>query len=149
MVSKIDHLGVLVEDIEANRELFELLGLEIGAIEHVPTFDVDIAFIAVSGTLVELVEPVTDDSQLAADLESTRWQALLHHVAYRVEDIDARLTALRESGVALADPAPRRGAGGAKVAFLDRRAANGVRIELVERDGGTQFPGSDHGCGRP
>ena len=109
MVSKIDHLGVLVEDIEANRELFELLGLEIGAIEHVPAFGVDIAFIDVGETLVKLVEPVADDSQLVDDLESTRWTALLHHVAYRVEDIDAQLTALRGSGIALADSSPVKG----------------------------------------
>jgi len=145
MVSGIDHLGILVNDIEANRELFELLGLEIGAIEHVPAFGVDIAFIRVGETLVELVEPVAGDSELVDDLESTQWTALLHHVAYRVDDIDAQLTALREAGVALADPSPRQGAGGARVAFLDQQAANGVRIELVERSGDVELTGGDHG----
>lgn len=144
MVSRIDHLGILVEDIEANRELFELLGLEIGAIEHVPAFGVDIALIRVGKTLVELVEPVSGGSSLADDLEATQWTALLHHVAYRVNDIDAQLTALREAGVALADPSPRRGAGGARVAFLDRQAANGVRIELVERSGDVELTSGDH-----
>lgn len=135
MVSKIDHLGVLVDDIDANRELVELLGLEIGAVEHVPDFGVDIAFIRVGESLVELVEPVDRHSALAADLEVMEQTALLHHVAYRVDDIDAQLATLRGAGVPLADDEPRPGAGGSRVAFLRREAANGVRIELVERDG--------------
>lgn len=133
MITKIDHLGVLVEDIDANEALFELLGLEIGAVEHVPAFGVDIAFIRVGESLVELVEPVDRDTGIAADLRATDDDALLHHVAYRVEDIDARLETLRAADVPLADEKPRTGAGGARVAFLDSRAANGVRIELVER----------------
>jgi methylmalonyl-CoA epimerase len=135
MVSKIDHLGVLVDDIDANRELFELLGLGIGAIEHVPSFGVDIAFISVGESLVELVEPVDRNSALAADLEAMEQTALLHHVAYRVDDIDDQLATLRDAGVPLADDEPRPGAGGSRVAFLEREAANGVRVELVEREG--------------
>jgi len=135
MVSKIDHLGLLVDDIDANTDLFELLGLDVGAIEHVPAFGVDIAFIRVGESLVELVEPVERDSEIAADLAAAERSAVLHHVAFRVRDIDAQLSTLRAAGVALADETPRRGAGGSRVAFLDRRAANGVRVELVERDG--------------
>jgi methylmalonyl-CoA epimerase len=134
MVSKIDHLGILVDDIDANTGLFELLGLRVGAVEHVPAFGVDIAFIRVGESLVELVEPVDDDSEIARDLETTQKSALIHHVAFRVDDIKAQLAKLRGAGVALADEEPRQGAGGASVAFLDRHAGNGVRIELVERE---------------
>lgn len=135
MVSKIDHLGILVDDIDANRELFDRLGLAIGDVERVPEFGVDIAFIRVGESLVELVEPVDRDSEIAADLDATGHGALLHHVAFRVDDIQTQLGELRDAGVALADGEPRQGAGEAKVAFLERRAANGVRIELVEREG--------------
>lgn len=134
MVSKIDHIGVLVDDIDANKDLFELLGLGVGTVERVPAFGVDIAFISVGESLVELVEPTDRDSDIAADLEAAAGTALLHHVAFRVDDIDAQLARLRAAGVPLADEEPRRGAGGSKVAFLDREAANGVRIELVERE---------------
>lgn len=134
MLSKIDHVGILVEDIDANAALFDLLGLEIGAVERVPAFGVDIAFIRVGESLVELVEPVDRESTIAADLDTTDQAALLHHVAYRVDDIEAQLAKLRAAGIELADEEPRQGAGGASVAFLERQAANGVRIELVERD---------------
>ncbi|MDR9382484.1 MAG: VOC family protein [Natronomonas sp.] len=134
MVSKIDHLGVLVDDIERNRTLFDQLGLEVGAIERVPSFGVEIAFIEVGESLVELVEPVDPDSDIATDLEAAERTAMLHHIAFRVDDLDARLAELRRAGVALADETPRQGAGDASVAFLERRAANGVRVELVERE---------------
>lgn len=134
MVSKIDHLGVLVDDIDQNRALYEHLGLEVGTVERVPSFGVEIAFIRVGESLVELVEPIDLDTSLAADLEVTARTSVLHHVAFRVDDLAAQLAELRRAGVALADDTPRQGAGDAAVAFLERRAANGVRVELVERD---------------
>ncbi|QFU84252.1 VOC family protein [Natronorubrum aibiense] len=134
MVSKIDHLGILVDDIEQNRVLFKQLGLEVGAIEEVPSFGVEIAFIRVGESLVELVEPVDPTTDLVADLEAADQTAMLHHIAFRVDDLESQLAELRSAGVALADETPRQGAGDASVAFLERQAANGVRIELVERE---------------
>ncbi|MGM0389663.1 MAG: VOC family protein [Natrinema limicola] len=134
MVSKIDHLGILVDDIDHNRSLFERLGLEVGAVERVPAFGVEIAFIRVGESLVELVEPVGPTTDLAADLEAAGREAMLHHLAFCVDDLESQLAELRRAGVALADETPRQGAGDASVAFLERRAANGVRIELVERE---------------
>ncbi len=134
MISKIDHVGILVDDVAANTALFEHLGLEIGSIERVPEFGVEIAFIRVGESLVELVEPVDRSSVIASDLERADGTALLHHVAFRVDDIETALAELRRSGVTLADNEPRSGAGGAEVAFLDREEANGIHIELVERD---------------
>lgn len=133
MISQIDHLGVLVADIDANVDLFELLGLSVGAIEHVDAFGVDIAFIRVGESLVELVEPVDDTSPLAGDLRAADRPAFLHHIAFRVDDIEAELTSLMAHGVPLVDEEPRPGAGDARVAFLDPQAANGVSVELVER----------------
>lgn len=140
MVSKIDHIGVLVADIDANRRLFELLGLDVGTVEHVSTFGVDIAFIGVGESLVELVEPTDRETDIAADLDAAARSALLHHVAFRVDDIEEQLRSLRAAGVPLADEEPRRGAGGSKVAFLAREAAHGVRIELVEREADIAVP---------
>lgn len=60
MVSKIDHLAILVDDIDQNRSLFERLGLEVGAVERVPEFGVEIVFIRTGESLVELVEREAD-----------------------------------------------------------------------------------------
>lgn len=134
MINKIDHIGILVEDIDANTSLFDLLGLEIGTVEHVPEFGVDIAFIRIGESLIELIEPVEKGSSIAADLQAVDDDAFIHHIAYRVDNIEAQLDALRAEGVPLADEEPQQGAGNSRVAFLAQRAANGVRIELVERE---------------
>lgn len=130
-VDSVDHLGVLVGDVDEAATVYEALGLSVGAVERVPDFGVRIAFIRAGESLVELVEP-EPGTDLVADLPD-RWGATLHHVAFRVADVESQLDALREAGVPLADEEPRPGAGDASVAFLDRRAGNGVRIELVER----------------
>jgi methylmalonyl-CoA/ethylmalonyl-CoA epimerase len=56
----------------------------------------------------------------------------LHHVAYRVEDIDRTLASLKERDVDLIDTEPRVGIWGSRVAFLHPRATGGVLTELVE-----------------
>ena len=57
----------------------------------------------------------------------------IHHVAFRVENIEEALEELKEKGIKLIDEKPRKGAGGAKIAFLHPKATNGVLVELCER----------------
>jgi methylmalonyl-CoA/ethylmalonyl-CoA epimerase len=133
MLTQIDHIGILVDDIGDNTALFEVLGLPVGGIERVEEFGVDIAFIRVGESLVELIEPLNKASPIAKEIDAADTPAFIHHVAFRVDDIEAELGALAAQGIPLADERPRPGAGDARVAFLEARAGNGVRIELVER----------------
>lgn len=125
MLSRIDHIGITVDDIDRNVDIWEALGLDIGVIETVDDFNVKIAFIRIDSTLVELVEPLDEDIP-----ENT---AALDHIAFAVDDIRAVLDSLKDQGIPLADEEPRPGAGESEVAFLQERAANGVLLELVER----------------
>lgn len=134
MVEKLDHIGILVEDIELSRNTYEQLGVEVVKTERVPEFDVEIAFMSTGTELIELVEPLSPDNEFTQLLKEYDQSGLLHHIAFRITDIDAVLQDLKQAGVGLRDPTPRTGAGGAKVAFLEQRAGNGVNIELVERD---------------
>ncbi len=54
-------------------------------------------------------------------------------MAFRVENIEEALAELKEKGIRLIDEKPRKGAGGAKIAFLHPKATNGVLVELCER----------------
>ena len=66
----------------------------------------------------------------------------LHHVAFRVDAIDAALADLRERGVRLIDEAPRPGGMGTRVAFLPPSASGGVLVELVQDpEGGERADG--------
>jgi methylmalonyl-CoA/ethylmalonyl-CoA epimerase len=80
---------------------------------------------------VELLESTAPDSPVAKFLEKKG--AGVHHVAFRVENIEEALAELKEKGIRLIDEKPRKGAGGAKIAFLHPKATNGVLVELCER----------------
>jgi catechol 2,3-dioxygenase-like lactoylglutathione lyase family enzyme len=58
----------------------------------------------------------------------------IQHIVFRVDNLEQRLAELKEKGVQLIDEKPRRGAGGANIAFLHPKSTSGVLIELCERD---------------
>ena len=80
---------------------------------------------------VELLESTAPDGPVAKFLEK-KGQGF-HHVAFRVENIEEALEELKEKGIKLIDEKPRKGAGGARIAFLHPKATNGVLVELCER----------------
>lgn len=56
----------------------------------------------------------------------------MHHIGYRVEDLDAALSRLKEQGVPLVDESGRPGSRGTTVAFAHPKGFMGVLVELVQ-----------------
>jgi methylmalonyl-CoA/ethylmalonyl-CoA epimerase len=79
---------------------------------------------------VELLAPRTPDGPIAKFIE--RRGAGIHHICYRVPDLDAALTACRAAGYRLIDERPRTGAGGRRIAFVHPKATAGILLELTE-----------------
>jgi methylmalonyl-CoA/ethylmalonyl-CoA epimerase len=132
-VLKIDHLGIAVNSIEEGKNFWkDILGLEFEGAETVAEQKVTTAFFPVGESEVELLESTAADGPVAKYIEK-RGQGI-QHVAFRVENIEAALAELKEKGVRLIDETPRRGAGGARIAFLHPKATNGVLVELCERE---------------
>jgi methylmalonyl-CoA/ethylmalonyl-CoA epimerase len=131
-ILKIDHLGIAVNSIEDGKNLWtDALGLSFEGAETVEEQKVTTAFFPVGESEVELLESTSPDGPVAKFLEKKG--PGVHHVAFRVENIEAALAELKEKGVRLIDETPRKGAGGAKIAFLHPKATNGVLVELCER----------------
>jgi methylmalonyl-CoA/ethylmalonyl-CoA epimerase len=131
-VLKIDHLGIAVHSIEEAKRLFQdVLGLEFEGSETVEEQKVTTAFFPVGDSEVELLESTAPDGPIAKYLEK-RGEGI-QHIAFRVEDIEEALAELKEKGIRLIDEKPRRGAGGAKIAFLHPKSTHGVLIEISER----------------
>lgn len=126
MIEKIDHIGILVEDIGTAREIYEQLGMTMMKTEYVEGFDVEIAFMSGGDELIELVEPLSKNNEFKKLLNTKEHTGLLHHIAFRVDDIEATLSVLKEANISLLDSTPRAGADGARVAFLEQGAGNGV-----------------------
>lgn len=131
-ILKVDHIGIAVNSIEDGKNLWtDALGLPFEGSETVEEQKVTTAFFPVGESEVELLESTAPDSPVAKFLEN-KGQGV-HHVAFRVENIEAALAELKEKGIRLIDEKPRKGAGGAKIAFLHPKATNGVLVELCER----------------
>jgi methylmalonyl-CoA/ethylmalonyl-CoA epimerase len=131
-VLKIDHLGIAVKSIDEGKTFWtDVLGLDFEGSETVAEQKVTTAFLPVGESEVELLESTAPDGPIAKYLEKKGEG--IQHVAFRVEDIEGALEELKEKGIRLIDEKPRKGAGGAKIAFLHPKATNGVLVELCER----------------
>jgi methylmalonyl-CoA epimerase len=129
---KIDHIGIVVRDIrEALCTYQDALGLPLDEVVEVPDQAVEVAFLPLGESNLELVQPTTDDSGTAKFL-AKRGEGI-HHICIQVADIEAVLSRLKASGVQLIDEAPRQGVHG-RVAFIHPKGAHGVLIELLEHE---------------
>ena len=130
MIEKIDHIGMVVRDLdEAIKVYSEGFGLKAEKVEVVEEFQVKIAFIPVGEVLVELVEPIGPG--FVEDFLKVHGEGL-HHICYRVTDIDRTLKEIGAKLV-LRDKKPRPGGAGSRVAFLDPQSIFNVETEFVER----------------
>ena len=131
-VLKIDHLGIAVNSVDEGKTFWtDALGLEFEGTETVAEQKVTTAFFPVGESEVELLESTAPDGPIAKYIDKKG--PGIQHIAFRVENIEAALQELKEKGVRLIDETPRKGAGGAKIAFLHPKATGGVLVELCER----------------
>ncbi|MBW1731616.1 MAG: methylmalonyl-CoA epimerase [Deltaproteobacteria bacterium] len=132
-IKHIDHIGIAVKSIDQAKKFYtEILGLKIEGIENVADQKVNVAFLPITDSELELVESTHPDGPVAKYIEA-RGEGI-QHIAFRVEDIEEALAELKEKGVRLIDEKPRKGAGGAKIAFIHPKETNGVLVEICERD---------------
>ena len=132
-IKHIDHIGIAVKTIEqAGKFYTDVLGLEIMDIENVADQKVNVAFLPITGSEVELLESTHEDGPVAKFIE-TRGEGI-QHIAFRVENIEEALAELKAKGIRLIDQQPRKGAGGAKIAFIHPKETNGVLVEICERE---------------
>jgi methylmalonyl-CoA/ethylmalonyl-CoA epimerase len=135
--SRIDHIGVAVEQIDPALELYrDSFRMRVAHREVVEEQGVEAVLLDVGEGHVELLAPL--DAQTPVGRFLDRQGPGLHHVAYQVTDIDATLEALRETGMELIDQQPRTGIRGSRVAFVHPRATGGVLTEIVEPAAGAE-----------
>jgi methylmalonyl-CoA epimerase len=133
MLDKIDHIGIAVSDLEKTMQFYrDQLNLEFKGTEVVDEQKVKVAFFPIGESKLELLEPTVADSPVGKFIEK-KGQGV-HHLAFRVQNLEEKLALLKEQGVALIDEKPRYGAGGARIAFLHPKSTGGVLVELCERE---------------
>ena len=126
---RIAHVGVAVPDLGAALAFYrDVLGLVPGPVESAD--GAAIVSLPFGESEVELLAPRDPDGPIARFLE--RRGAGIHHICYRVPDLDSALDACRRAGYRLVDEVPRTGAGGRRIAFVHPKATAGILLELTE-----------------
>ncbi len=134
MIKKVNHIAIVVSDLEESLRFWvDALGLKLAHTEHVDSQAVDVAFLPVGDSKIELLKPTDDESGVARYLEKRG--PGMHHLCFEVDDIAATLTSLKAVGVQLINEAPVVGSDGRKFAFIHPKSANGVLVELYELTG--------------
>ena len=128
----IDHIGIAVKSNQAGKSFWsDILGLAYDGEETVEEQKVKTAFFPVDKSEVELLESTDQDGPVSKFIEK-RGQGV-HHIAFRVENLEGALAELKDKGVRLIDETPRIGAGGARIAFIHPKDTGGILVELCER----------------
>ncbi len=127
---KINHIAIVVENIEDSLGFWQdALGLTMGKIQDVPQEEVQVAFLDVGDSHIELVQPTTEDSGIAKYL-AKKGQGM-HHICLEVDDIALALEQMKNKGIELINETARE-RDGRKYAFIHPKSTGGVLVELYE-----------------
>ncbi len=133
-VKSLNHIGIAVRSIDEQRPYYEdTLGLEFEGCEDVPSQKVRVAFFRAGDVRIELLEPTDPESTVAQFIEK-RGEGL-HHMAFTVDEIEARIAELKQSGLRMIDERPRIGSHHMQIAFVHPKSTGGVLTELCEPAG--------------
>src|SRR3978361_788079 len=131
MFTRVDHIGVAVEDLDASLELYERdYGMKLVHRATVTEQGVEAALLDVGENHVELLAATGPDTPVGKFL--AKKGPGMHHVAYQVNDIESTLAALKDAGLRLIDEPPRTGIRNSRVAFLHPATAGGLLTEIVQ-----------------
>lgn len=128
---KIEHLGIAITNLEETIALYEqLLNTPCYKIEEVGSEFVKTAFFHVGESKIELVAATDPQSPIAKYIEKRG--PGIHHVAFDVEDIEAEIERLEQTGFQLIQRTPKEGADNKLIAFLHPKSTNGMLVELCQ-----------------
>jgi methylmalonyl-CoA epimerase len=131
LLTEIDHIAIAVRDLDAAIDWYrDVFGATVAHRETVEAEGVEEALVKVAESYIQLTRATRPDSAVGKFLEK-RGEGV-HHIGYRVDDIEAALKSLTDQGGQVVGEAPRPGSRGTTVAFVHPKSAFGTLIELVQ-----------------
>ncbi|WP_223478571.1 methylmalonyl-CoA epimerase [Oricola indica] len=133
MLGRLNHVAIAVPDLAAAANKYStVLGATVSEPQALPEHGVTVVFVELANTKTELLEPLGENSPIAAFLAKNP-SGGIHHMCYEVDDILAARDALKSDGVrVLGDGEPKTGAHGKPVLFLHPKDFDGTLIELEQ-----------------
>ena len=127
----LDHVAIAVESIDSVLPALQAVtGAESSRRHRIDEQGVELVFLGTGDGKLEILQPLGSDTAVGRFLRKRG--PGLHHIAYRVPDIDRALRELADRGFELIDAVARPGALGHRIAFVHPRSTGGVLVELVE-----------------
>jgi methylmalonyl-CoA/ethylmalonyl-CoA epimerase len=134
MLSRIDHIGIAVRDLDRAIQVYERrLGIRATSRERLEQEGIEVAMLPIGESRIELITPLRADSTVGRFLQD-RGEAV-HHVAYGTDDVGRSLGRAGSDGAQLLDENARPGAHGTRIGFVHPKSMCGVLTEFVEADG--------------
>ena len=133
MLGRVNHVAIAVPDLAAATASYrDMLGARVSQAQALPEHGVTVVFVELPNTKIELLEPLGDDSPIAAFLAKNPAGGM-HHICYEVEDILSARDKLAATGArVLGGGEPKIGAHGKPVLFLHPKDFYGTLIELEQ-----------------
>ena len=131
MITKIEHIGIAVNDLKASEDLFKrLLGKKPYKKEEVASEGVTTSFFKIGEQKIELLKASSEDSPIQKFIEKR--SEGVHHIALHVDSIAAEVKRMQGLGFEFISTKPKKGADNKMIVFLHPRTTNGVLVELCE-----------------
>jgi methylmalonyl-CoA/ethylmalonyl-CoA epimerase len=132
MLTDLDHVGIAVVSLDESVERYRAaLGCAPHHSETIEDQGVREVLFKTGSSFIQLLEPTGTDTPVGKFI--AKRGAGLHHIGYRVGDIDAVLAHLKSQGIRLIDAVPRIGSMGNSVAFVHPKEFDGALVELVQQ----------------
>ena len=131
MITKIDHIGIAVKDLDEHIPFYrDILKLEMTGREELAEQEVKVAMFKAGEITIELLESISEAGPIARYIEKKGEG--MHHIAYRTDDIQKGMDELKKKGIVMIDQTPRKGAHGSRIAFIHPRSSCKVLTELIQ-----------------
>ena len=131
-MSKIEHIGIAVNDIEHSKKIFsKVLGKDCYKTEIVKSEQVTTSFFLIGESKIELISPIKNNGPISKFLKKNRQG--MHHIAIEVNDIKKEMKRISSEGIRLLNDIPKLGANNKLICFLNPKDTSGVLIELCQK----------------
>ena len=130
-LKRINHIALVVPQLKTAKKFWvDVMGLSLDHEAHIAEQQVDVAFMPIENSNIELLQPTDLTSGVAKFLNKRG--AGMHHICFEIDDIDAAIEELQAAEVPLINETPQLDAHGKKLIFIHPKGTGGVLVELYE-----------------